>query len=295
MLVTELYRLEVILDSFQGKYTVRQAAEKLGVTERRVNQLRDAIRQQGCEAIQYFPTKMERNNDLILMWNENANKKISILEFQRMLEEQGTLKKSYSSVYRLLRKEKMFSPYHKGGQKELPSGNVFLVIQPKNFLLPRINTKYYLYIILDVSGCITGMYLNEEKKFLCMKMVLAQTLEKYGIPETIYLQAHNILLNKNHPEGVKFYKSMNELGIIVRSMPWEYQSAIEDISGMIKHDIALLFQEKQVDNEIVANELLASYMQKVNEKQKKIIDLEKSVFVPVIDKSFVKKWLNDLR
>lgn len=293
MLVTELIRLEVILDSFQGKYTVRQAAEKLGVTERRVNQLRNAIREQGCEAIQHSPSKSVQNKDLILMWQQNENKKMSILKFQRMLEEQEKIKLSYSSVYRSLRKEKLFSPYHKERQKKLQSGNVFGLVQPKNSWLPGINKMYYLYILWDVSGCITGMYLNLEKNLLCMKKVLAQTLDAFGIPETIYLQAHNTLLNKNNPEGVKFYKSMNKLGILVNSIPEEYQSIVEEVSETLKHDIALLFLENQVANEVEANKLLAYYMRKVNIRYEKNIDLTKSVFVPVIDKKIVRKWMND--
>lgn len=292
MLVTDLIRLEVILDSFQGKYTVKQAAEKLGVTERRVNQLRNAIREQGCEAIQLCPTRTVRNRDLILMWQQNENKKMSILKFQRMLEEQQ-IKISYSSVYRLLRKEKYYSPYHKDREKKVQSGNVFLLVQPKNLWLPKINKLYYLYILWDVSGCITGMYLSEEKGFLCLKKVLIQTLDTFGIPETIYLQAHNSLLDKNSIGGIKFYKSMNELGILVDSIPIEYQPVVEEVAETIKHDIALFFQEKQVVNEVESNDLLAYYMQKVNKQYKEKMDLSKSVFVPVIDKKIVRNLMND--
>jgi len=292
MLVTDLIRLEVILDSFQGKYTVKQAAEKLGVTERRVNQLRNAIREQGCEAIQHCPTRTVRNRDLILMWQQNENKKMSILKFQRMLEEQQ-IKISYASVYRLLRKEKYYSPYHKDIEKKVQSGNVFLLVQPKNLWLPKINKLYYLYILWDVSGCITGMYLSEEKGFLCLKKVLIQTLDTFGIPETIYLQAHNSLLDKNSIEGIKFYKSMKELGILVDSIPIEYQPVVEEVAETIKHDIALFFQEKQVVNEVESNNLLACYMQKVNKQYKEKMDLSKSVFVPVIDKKIVRNLMND--
>lgn len=292
MLVTDLIRLEVILDSFQGKYTVKQAAEKLGVTERRVNQLRNAIREQGCEAIQHCPTRTVRNRDLILMWQQNENKKMSILKFQRMLEEQQ-IKISYASVYRLLRKEKYYSPYHKDIEKKVQSGNVFLLVQPKNLWLPKINKLYYLYILWDVSGCITGMYLSEEKGFLCLKKVLIQTLDTFGIPETIYLQAHNSLLDKNSIEGIKFYKSMKELGILVDSIPIEYQPVVEEVVETIKHDIALFFQEKQVVNEVESNNLLACYMQKVNKQYKEKMDLSKSVFVPVIDKKIVRNLMND--
>ncbi len=292
MLVTDLIRLEVILDSFQGKYTVKQAAEKLGVTERRVNQLRNAIREQGCEAIQHCPTRTVRNRDLILMWQQNENKKMSILKFQRMLEEQQ-IKISYASVYRLLRKEKYYSPYHKDIEKKVQSGNVFLLVQPKNLWLPKINKLYYLYILWDVSGCITGMYLSEEKGFLCLKKVLIQTLDTFGIPETIYLQAHNSLLDKNSIEGIKFYKSMKELGILVDSIPIEYQPVVEEEAETIKHDIALFFQEKQVVNEVESNNLLACYMQKVNMQYKEKMDLSKSVFVPVIDKKIVRNLMND--
>lgn len=126
-----------------------------------------------------------------------------------------------------------------------------------------------------------------------MKKVLAQTLDAFGIPETIYLQAHNTLLNKNNPEGVKFYKSMNKLGILVNSIPEEYQSIVEEVSETLKHDIALLFLENQVANEVEANKLLAYYMRKVNIRYEKNIDLTKSVFVPVIDKKIVRKWMND--
>lgn len=292
MLVTDLIRLEVVLDSFQGKYTVKQAAEKLGVTERRVNQLRNAIREQGCEAIQHCPTRTVRNRDLILMWQQNENKKMSILKFQRMLEEQQ-IKISYASVYRLLRKEKYYSPYHKDIEKKVQSGNVFLLVQPKNLWLPKINKLYYLYILWDVSGCITGMYLSEEKGFLCLKKVLIQTLDTFGIPETIYLQAHNSLLDKNSIEGIKFYKSMKELGILVDSIPIEYQPVVEEVAETIKHDIALFFQEKQVVNEVESNNLLACYMQKVNKQYKEKMDLSKSVFVPVIDKKIVRNLMND--
>lgn len=292
MLVTDLIRLEVILDSFQGKYTVKQAAEKLGVTERRVNQLRNAIREQGCEAIQHCPTRTVRNRDLILMWQQNENKKMSILKFQRMLEEQQ-IKISYASVYRLLRKEKYYSHYHKDIEKKVQSGNVFLLVQPKNLWLPKINKLYYLYILWDVSGCITGMYLSEEKGFLCLKKVLIQTLDTFGIPETIYLQAHNSLLDKNSIEGIKFYKSMKELGILVDSIPIEYQPVVEEVAETIKHDIALFFQEKQVVNEVESNNLLACYMQKVNKQYKEKMDLSKSVFVPVIDKKIVRNLMND--
>ncbi|WP_033165371.1 helix-turn-helix domain-containing protein [Clostridium sp. KNHs205] len=293
MLVTELNRLEIILDSFQGKYTVKQAAEKLEVTERRVNQLRIAIRTQGCEAIQHTPTTVQ-NKDLISMWQlQNVHKKMSILKFQRMLEEQENIEISYSSVYRLLRKEKLFSPYHKDRQEKLQAGNVFGLVQPKYPWLPGIKKMYYLYILWDISGCITGIYLNEEKNFLCMKKVLEQTLDKFGIPETIYLQPHNILLNKKNTEGTEFYKSMNKLGILVNRIPWEYQSIVKAVSETLKYDVALLFQEKQVANEVEANELLYHYMHKVNARYEKKFDLAKSVFVPVIDKETIRKWMNN--
>lgn len=294
MLVTELNRLEVILDSFQGKYTVRQAAEKLGVTERRVNQLRNAIRKQGCEAIQHYPTRTFRSKDLISMWQlQNENKKMSILKFQRMLEEQENIKISYSSVYRSLRKEKLFSPYRQDKQIKIQSGNVFGLVQPKNSWLPGINKMYYIYILWDVSGCITGIYLSEKKDFPCMKKVLEQTLDTFGIPETIYLQAHNTFLNKKTPQGAEFYKSMDKLGILVDRIPWEHQSIIDEFSEKLKYDVSLLFQEKQVANEVEANKLLDHYMHKVNARYQKKLDLVKSVFVPVIDKETVRKWLND--
>lgn len=204
----ELRRLHVIRSACEGQLTVRQAAERLQLSERRIKQLKKSFRNTGVTAVIHgnanTPSPKALPKALKDQVLEIARLPALALANFRHLHEIITmrygLKLSYSSLYRLLSKEKRSSPKKRRKRKKQhpirarkAAEGMLLQADATPFAWFGNGTRYNLHgFIDDATGKITGLYLCKNECLLGYLEVLRQTLTSFGIPQSLYPDQYSV-------------------------------------------------------------------------------------------------------
>ena len=127
MSTQELNRHFVIQQCVEGKIFVRQAAERLGLSERRIKQLKKEFKEIGVAAVIHgnanrpSPKRMPQDlaDKILSLRKLEALSKSNFTHFHEILLERYNLDISYSSVYRLLTDAGIKSPKSRRRRKTL--------------------------------------------------------------------------------------------------------------------------------------------------------------------------------
>ena len=189
----DLKRATLIEACIKGQCTIKQVALALGLSERRVKQIKKEVKENGVKSIQHGNRGRKPKNTIS---NETKNKilelrrsyeyKISNFKhFQELLKERENIEISYSALYNILRKAGIKSPkkhrkkklHHRRKRKE--AEGMMLQADGTPFDWFGNGEKYSLHgFIDDGTGKITGLYMYKNECLLGYLEVLRQTLEK---------------------------------------------------------------------------------------------------------------------
>jgi len=211
-----LAKLTVIQGAAEGRYTVKEAARKLSLSERRVKQLKKAFREQGMQAVIHgnsakHPANYtdEKLRDRIISlkkssWYEQAN----FTHFQELLAEREGIQIGYTALSGILKGAGIMSKRkHKGAGKRFKSRR-----RKKAFgeMLQADATSYDWFgdgqrntlhgFVDDATGKITGLYFCLNECLMGYLEVLRQTLVKYGVPCEFYADKAGIFIVNNKKE-----------------------------------------------------------------------------------------------
>lgn len=293
----DLKRATLIEACIKGECTVKQVATALGLSERRVKQIKKEVKENGVKSIQHGNRGRKPKNTLseetrkrILELRSSYKYEISNFKhFQELLKERENIDISYSALYNILRSAGIKSPkkhrktklHHRRKRKECEG--MMLQADGTPFDWFGDGKKYSLHgFIDDATGKITGLYMCKNECLLGYLEVLRQTLVNYGIPISLYPDKYSVFfppkkvndhitleeqLNGREKGITQFGRIVEELGIEMfpASSP-QAKGRIERLWETLQSRLVTEFRINNIKAMNEANEFLTSYIKKYNSK-----------------------------
>ena len=306
----DLKRATLIEACINGQCTVKQVATALGLSERRVKQIKKEVKENGVKSIQHGNRGRKPKNTIsdetrkrILELRSSYEYEISNFKhFQELLKERENIDISYSALYHILRNAGIKSPkrhrktklHHRRKRKECEG--MMLQADATPFDWFEDGQKYSLHgFVDDATGKITGLYMCKNECLLGYLEVLRQTLENYGIPISLYPDKYSVFfppkkvndhitieeqLNGREKGITQFGRIVEELGIEMfpASSP-QAKGRIERLWETLQSRLTTEFRINNIKTIDEANTFLISYIEKYNSKFSIQAISKKSVFL----------------
>ena len=291
----DLKRATLIEACIKGECTVKQVANALGLSERRVKQIKKEVKENGVKSIQHGNRGRKPKNTIsdetrkrILELRSSYEYEISNFKhFQELLKERENIDISYSALYNILRNAGIKSPkkhrksklHHRRKRKECEG--MMLQADGTPFDWFENGEKYSLHgFIDDATGKVTGLYMCKNECLLGYLEVLRQTLENYGIPISLYPDKYSVFfppkkvndhitieeqLNGREKGITQFGRIVEELGITMfaASSP-QAKGRIERLWETLQSRLVTEFRIHNIKTIEQANEFLITYIKKYN-------------------------------
>ena len=293
----DLKRATLIEACIKGQCTVKQVAIALGISERRVKQIKKEVKENGVKSIQHGNRGRKPKNTIpdetrkrILELRSSYEYEISNFKhFQELLKERENISISYSALYNILRNAGIKSPkkhrktklHHRRKRKECEG--MMLQADGTPFEWFGDGEKYSLHgFVDDATGKITGLYMCKNECLLGYLEVLRQTIENYGIPISLYPDKYSVFfptkkasdqltieeqLNGREKGITQFGRIVEELGIEMfpASSP-QAKGRIERLWETLQSRLVTEFRINKIKDIDSANKFLINYIQKYNSK-----------------------------
>ena len=291
----DLKRATLIEACIKGECTVKQVANALGISERRVKQIKKEVKENGVKSIQHGNRGRKPKNTIsnetrkkILELRSSYEYEISNFKhFQELLKERENIDISYSALYNILRNAGIKSPkkhhksklHHRRKRKECEG--MMLQADGTPFDWFGNGEKYSLHgFIDDATGKVTGLYMCKNECLLGYLEVLRQTLENYGIPISLYPDKYSVFfppkkvndhitieeqLNGREKGITQFGRIVEELGITMfaASSP-QAKGRIERLWETLQSRLVTEFRVNKIKSMEQANKFLITYIEKYN-------------------------------
>ena len=291
----DIKRATLIEACINGECTVKQVANALGLSERRVKQIKKEVKENGVKSIQHGNRGRKPKNTIpietrktILELRSSYEYEISNFKhFQELLKERENINISYSALYNILHSAGIKSPkkhrksklHHRRKRKECEG--MMLQADGTPFDWFGDGKKYSLHgFIDDATGKITGLYMCKNECLLGYLEVLRQTLENYGIPISLYPDKYSVFfppkkvndhitleeqLNGREKGITQFGRIVEELGIEMfpASSP-QAKGRIERLWETLQSRLVTEFRIHHISSIESANKFLVSYIKKYN-------------------------------
>ena len=288
----DLKRATLIEACIKGKCTVKQVADALGLSERRVKQIKKEVKENGVKSIQHGNRGRKPKNTIsdetrkrILELRSSYEYEISNFKhFQELLKEREN---TYSALYNILRNAGIKSPkkhhktklHHRRKRKECEG--MMLQADGTPFDWFENGEKYSLHgFIDDATGKVTGLYMCKNECLLGYLEVLRQTLENYGIPISLYPDKYSVFfppkkvndhitieeqLNGREKGITQFGRIVEDLGITMfaASSP-QAKGRIERLWETLQSRLVTEFRINKITSIEQANKFLITYIVKYN-------------------------------
>lgn len=306
----DLKRATLIEACIKGECTVKQVAIALGLSERRVKQIKKEVKENGVKSIQHGNRGRKPKNTIpneikqkILELRSSYEYEISNFKhFQELLKERENIDISYSALYNILRNAGIKSPkkhhktklHHRRKRKDCEGMMLQADGTPFNWF--GDGQKYSLHgFIDDATGKITGLYMCKNECLLGYLEVLRQTLENYGIPISLYPDKYSVFfppkkvddhitleeqLNGREKGITQFGRIVEELGIemFAVSSP-QAKGRIERLWETLQSRLVTEFRINNIKTIDEANNFLVQYIEKYNSKFAVVASSNKNVFL----------------
>lgn len=309
----ELTRHYVLQQCIDGKLTVSQAAERLKLSARRIKQLKKEFRAIGAAAVIHGNAKrpspkripQELVQQILDLRKHELLASSNFTHFQEILAIHYDIHVSYSTLYRLLKKEGFESPKKRRRKRKLhptrprkPSIGMMLQADATPYEWFSGEIKYSLHAFIDdATSKITGLYLCKNECLLGYLEVLRQTLTQYGIPQSLYPDRYGVFFvnpKKEQERSIEeqlagtekkltqFGKIVEELGIeMFPAQSPQAKGRIERLWDTLQSRLPVEFKLHGVSTLEEANRFLRDYRKRFNEQFSCEPEEEYSSFVPV--------------
>lgn len=311
----ELKKLHIINCALEGRLSVSQAANALGLTQRRIKQLKKEVKEHGVQSIIHgnrgrkpihtIDSKLTQR--IIELKNSYKYQEANFLHFQELLEEYEGIKISYSALYDILHQANIKSPkkhrktkkHHRRKRKTAAGMMLQADGTPHDWF--GIGKKYSLHgFIDDATGAITGLYMCENECLLGYLEVTRQTLKNFGIPLSLYPDKYSVFfpnatkedqltieeqLKGVHKSVTQFGRIMDELGIEMfpASSP-QAKGRVERLWETLQSRLVTEFRINGINTVEQANVFLPGYIKKYNKKFALPAQDQNSAFIPLPDR-----------
>ena len=293
----EIKRATLIEACINGQCTVKQVADALGLSERRVKQIKKEVKENGVKSITHGNRGRKPKNTIpndirkkILELRSSYEYELSNFKhFQELLKEREDIDISYSALYNILHNAGIKSPkkhrksklHHRRKRKE--SEGMMLQADGTPFDWFGNGEKYSLHgFIDDATGKITGLYMCKNECLLGYLEVLRQTLENFGIPISLYPDKYSVFFPpkkvndhitieeqlSGREKGItQFGRIIEELGIsmFAASSP-QAKGRVERLWKTLQSRLVTEFRINKIKAIDDANRYFPEYIKKYNSK-----------------------------
>jgi transposase len=197
-----LGKMALIQGAVEGRYTVKEAAGRLGLSTRRIKQLKKAFREQGgsafihgnsCRHPANYTDEALREN-IITLKKTAAYSETNFTHFRELLAERENITVSYTTLCSILKNAGVTSKRkHRTEGKRFRRRNrrkafgALIQADASSFEWFCDGKRYTLHgFIDDATGKIAGLYFCLNECLMGYLEVLRQTLTEYGIPGELY-------------------------------------------------------------------------------------------------------------
>jgi transposase len=310
----EITRLHVIQSCIDGKLTVRQAAERLRLSPRRVQQLKRKVRLQGAAAVIHGNTgkkspkaiSREQCETILAIRKQDGYSQSNFKHFQELLKRQFKIEIPYSTLYQILTQNNIQSPKTRRKRKKTlhptrerkPAAGMMLQADATPFEWLGGNKKYALHgFIDDATGTVTGLFLCENECLLGYLEVLRQTLTTYGIPQSLYPDRYSVFFVNPKKDtalsideqlaGVEkrvtqFGRIIDRLGIdMFPAHSPQAKGRIERLWNTLQSRLPIELKLRNIMTMEEANRFLKHYLQNFNRQFARQTKETYSAYVPV--------------
>lgn len=222
----ELNRSAVIAQCVENKCKVADAALRLGVTPRRIKQLKKAYKEKGYGACIHGNTKIvsakkteqSKVQHIINLRNIPALSNSNFTHFHEIITQQYGVTVSYTTVSKILKENGFTSPKKRRRKKAIhktrerkPCFGTMLQADASPHRWFGTTEKFSLHgFIDDATGRITGLYLCKNECLLGYLEVLRQTLTTFGIPLSLYPDRYSVFfVNPKHENSLSIEEQLN--------------------------------------------------------------------------------------
>lgn len=299
-----------ILRSFnEGMVSRKEAAEKMGKSQRQVTRLAKGMREEGESALIHKNTGRKPSHALaedikekiVEIRNRDEYRECNVKHFQELLERVEGIIISYTPLYALLKTAGIESPKkhrkrvkHRR-RKRKPQEGEMVQIDATPFDWFGEGKMYSLHgSIDDATGKPTGLYICETECQHGYFEVMRQTVLNFGVPLSAYSDKHTIfrspLTDKKAEQGeesnlTQFGRALDELGTsLIFAHSAQAKGRIERLWGTLQSRLPVEFRIRGITTIEEANRFLAEeFIQLFSEKfaiESEGIDGIKNIFVP---------------
>jgi len=290
----QVNRYHVIMDSLEGKLTVAEAADAMGISERQVTRLRNGVKQEGAAFLVHKNTNRppkhaiteEEKEEIKGLYRGAKYQGANFLHFSQLLAEHENIGLSYAAVRKVLteagiespKKRRRFKPHHR--RKRKAQEGLLIQMDATSHEWFGGKKKYTLHGgIDDATGKITGLYMTKNECLQGYFETVRQTVEQNGVPIGIYADCHTIfrspsankLTVEEQLEGkqvgdTQFGRAMKELGItLIAARSPQAKGRIERLWETLQSRLVIELRIHGIETIDEANPFLADYLPKFNE------------------------------
>jgi len=287
------FRLDIINKANAGFITVREAAEKLELSERQVQRLKNEVRINGPAALVHKNTDRPPAHaiseaakaKILEIRNRPGYKDSNFKHFQELLETEHRISISYSSLMSLLKgkniqspkKRRRFRPHRRRKRRPQAGSLIQLDASPYDWLC--INLPLALHgSIDDATGQVTGLFLCANECMSGYHEVMRRTITVFGVPDSAYADRHTIFRSPNADKakaidaapGIKvhetqFGRALSELGIkLIAARSAQAKGRIERLWQTLQSRLPVEFEIRGIKDIDAANEFLSTYIFALN-------------------------------
>ena len=309
----EELKAHIIKCCVNGNMTVKQAANRLGFSERYVKKLKARYKEYGVSSMLHGncgrqPKKtldIALKQEILAIRKQSQFETANVMHFKEILEEKYNITVSYSFLYNFLKKNHVQSPrkhrktkkHHRRKRRSKIGELLQIDATPHEFFSGDCN-KYTLHgLIDDATGQITGLYMCKNECMHGYFEVIRQTLEDFGVPENIYADGSSIFfptqkdkltleeqLSGIEKNNTQFGKIMESLGIhLIHAGSSQAKGRIERLWNTLHDRLITEFKIHEITDMNQANSFFKEYVKKYNKKFKVKPKEENSAFVPLLN------------
>lgn len=288
----KLYVARCLLD---GKMTIREAAEGLGLSERQVKRLKKGVKEHG----EVFVIHKNRGRKpqhaltdavkrLVIEFKSSAKySKANFSHFQELLLKHESVNLSKASVYRILtgggcvspKKHRKIKLYHR--RKRKPQKGMLVIIDASPHAWLCNNQVFSLHgAVDDATGQILSLYFTPNECLEGYFQIMRDLILQNGIPLSVYADRHTIFCSpktgklslEDQLEGkrvndTQFGRAMRELGInLIYAKTPQAKGRIERLWETLQSRLPVELEIANIKTLDEANAFLATFIKNYNDR-----------------------------
>lgn len=284
-------RYQVVQAAIDGKVTVSEAAQALGLSTRQIKRLKKGVKTDGANAIIHGNTNRrpaniitcEEKTKILEIWNRKEFSSCNFNHFREILEVYFGINISYSSLYSLLTSNGIKSPKTRRRKKvhrrraRRPQAGLLVQVDATPYQWFLDDPKSYALhgAIDDATGQVLALYMTKNE---CLRGYFSMTermIENYGIPVSLYADRHTIFQSPNkdkaefdsslHVNDTQFGRALKELGIeLIPARSPQAKGRVERLWGTLQSRLPVEFSLNNITTVEEANEFLKMYIYQYN-------------------------------